>query len=106
MRRTTSRLVFSSASSACPSRSKRGTHGKNLDDRQSGAEAEVQVPQSQSLQTVRTSARVSAEVSALPHLLPAAFARRLHPGNHEGELVAPAQRLTRNSGVTNVDDRP
>ena len=39
---------------------------------------------------VRTSARVSAEVSALPHLLPAAFARRLHPGHHEGELVAPA----------------
>ena len=65
---------------------------KIVNDRQSGAEAEVHVAQSEPLQSVRPSARLSAQVSALPHLLPAAFARRLHPGHHEGELVRPAER--------------
>jgi len=55
---------------------------------QGGAQTEVHDSEAQSLQGLRTPARVSAEVPALPHLLPAALARRLHPRRDQGELVS------------------
>src|SRR6185503_14925192 len=58
--------------------------------------------QAQPLQAVRTSARVSAEVSALSHLLPSALARRLHLGRDQSELVA---LTTDYRSHTNVNDR-
>src|ERR1044072_4849782 len=88
------RLASFLASSGCRSARKREEriNGQDVNDCQSGAEAEVLIAQSQPLQSVRPSARLSAQISALPNLLPAALARRIYPGRDEGKLVRPAER--------------
>ena len=60
---------------------------EKLADRESRQDAEAALPASQPLFPLRTSARISAEVQAVPDLFPEAGAGGRSPRRDQGELV-------------------
>src|SRR5206468_9902829 len=64
-----------------------GEYGHDSEDRQRAQISEVQDPAAQPMPSVRTAARVHAQVRPLPAVLPQAGARRRHHGCDQEQLV-------------------
>ena len=65
----------------------RGLYGEEIDDRESEAEAQVQVSGHSPVLQMRTPSRVYARFRSLPHLLQGARARGTYPWHKEVILV-------------------
>ena len=75
-------------------REDKGKHGHDCKDRQGSEDAEVQGPAEKPLQALRAAACVSAEVRALPAVLPQAGARGRHRRGDQEQLVRKPSALS------------